>query len=198
MDIIYDFLVYFKLMVSDYYFYSLFFFFIFLLIYNSFCIPGNIFFIAASGYFYGLFIGFLISIITIVLGSLFFFTFSSFIFKNFFSKTFYKYSKNIDKHISNSSLEYLIIFRFIPGTPLMIQNLLLSILNIKKTLFIISTLLGLSPFVLLIVYFGNHLNKFDNLTKITFSTLLSTEFLIFLIIMISLLGLRIFLKKPKD
>ena len=197
MDIFFDILIYIKLQIENNYFLSLSLFFTVIFIYNSLSLPGHIFFIAAAGYFYGLYIGFLISIISLVFGSLFFFIFCKFIFKKYFSNIFKKYTNNINKYISDSTLEYLIIFRILPGPPLFIQNLLLSILNVNKYFFIFSTFLGFTPLVFLIVSFGSHLNKFENLKKISLSNFITFEFLIFLTILIFLISLRIFFKKIK-
>ena len=54
------------------------------LVYNSFSLPGNVVFILFSGFLFGTYIGYLISILTITLGSFNFFLISKLFFYNFF------------------------------------------------------------------------------------------------------------------
>ena len=173
-------------------------FFIYLFLHNLFSLPGSIIFFAASGYFFGLYIGFFISIISLVLGSLFFFIFSSIFLKKIFPKIYNNYSKKITSYIDDSSFEFLILLRLIPGPPLMLQNLLLSILNIKKTLFCLTSLIGFSPIVFVSVFFGYQLSNFNSLRSVVFSDVFSLEFIIFILFIFALIFLKIFYKKKKN
>ena len=152
MEILSNFLDFININIENNFYFTYLIFFIFLLIYNTFAIPGGLIVSCATGYFYGLFTGYVTFILALILGSFIFFIFSSFFIKNLFPKTIKKYSSNINNYISNSSLEYLIIFRMIPGPPLLIQNLLLSFLNISKINFIISSFIGFSPLVFVSVF----------------------------------------------
>ena len=73
MDLFFFILDFIKLKIQFNYFLSLFLFTLFLLIYNSISLPGNLIFMLSSGYFFGLYTGFIISILTLVFGSLIFF-----------------------------------------------------------------------------------------------------------------------------
>ena len=194
MEILINILDYIKTNIDNNYTLTLIFFFIFLILYNSFSIPGNLIFISSTGYFFGIYIGFFISITSIVLGSFIFFLFANLYTKKLIPKKIYKYSINLKNHIKDSSLEYLIIFRMIPGTPLFLQNILLSFLNISKIKFILSSFLGFTPLVFVVVFVGNQfkdLNKFKNLSFIDF---FSFNFLIFIVLIIIFLLIRIFYK----
>ena len=177
------------------YFPTLLCFFIFLLIYNTFSIPGNILFIASSGYFFGVFIGFLISILSLVLGSMIFYIFFSLFFKNFSSSLISKYSNKIIEYTKKSSFEYLIIFRMLPGTPLLIQNLLLSTLNISKTKFFLSSLIGFSPIVFIAVFVGNQLSDLESIKNLSISSIFSVNFFMFISFIIIIISLRVIFKK---
>ena len=98
---------------QDNYFVSILFFFFFLFFYSAISLPGLIVFISISGYLFGMYYGFVISLLSITFGSLVFFFLSKNFFKYFFIQYYEKYAQNINKYISNSSIEYLIIFRFI-------------------------------------------------------------------------------------
>ena len=173
----------------------LFIFSIFLFFYHCFSLPGNSIFIISSGYFFDIYIGFFLSLITIVLGSFIFFIFSKFFLSKFFPKILAKYSNQIDKYLKDSSFEYLIMLRLIPGTPLMIQNILVSILNINKFNFMITTIIGFTPLVFTFVFFGYQLNNLSQIKNFSFNSILTYEFIIFLIFIIFLLFVRIYYKK---
>ena len=126
MDFSLSFLQIIFLYSQDNYFVSILFFFFFLFCYSAISLPGLIIFISISGYLFGMYYGFVISILSITFGSLVFFFLSKTFFKYFFIQYYEKYAQNINKYISNSSIEYLIIFRLVPGLPLMVQNIILS------------------------------------------------------------------------
>ena len=170
-------------------------FFIFLVIYNSFSLPGNLFFFLSSGFFFNVYIGFLINIFSIVIGSLNFFIFSKLFFKFFLSKFYNKYSNKITKIIKNSSYEYLILLRLISLFPLMVQNICLSILNISKTKFIITTFIGFIPIMFLTAFIGNEISNFVELRNFRMKDLFSSNLLLIFLLLISIIILRIFFKK---
>ena len=145
------------LYTKDNFLISLLIYFIFLFFYSSFSIPGLVVFIALSGYLFGIFYSYLISIISITLGSLIFFLLSKFFFQYFFLHYYEKYTNSINKYISKSTTEYIIIFRMIPGTPLMLQNLILSLLDISITKFCLATLIGFTPIIYVIAFIGNRI-----------------------------------------
>jgi membrane protein DedA with SNARE-associated domain len=80
----------------------------------------------------------------------------------------------------------------------MLQNLLLSILNIKKTLFCLTAFIGFSPIVFVSVFFGYQLNNFNSLKSIIFSDIFSLEFIIFIFFIFTLAFLKVFYKKKKN
>ena len=175
--------------------FSIIIFFVFLLVYNTFSIPGNLILVVSAGYFFGIYIGYIISILSIVLGSLIFFTFSKLFLKKLFTNIYDKYSTKINKYISNSSIEYLILFRMMPGPPLMMQNVFLSILKINSIKFILTSFIGFSPIIFVAVYFGSKIKSFESIKNITMNSILSRDFLIFVGFMIFFLCLRIIFKK---
>ena len=187
-----DFITYY---VDNNFLLSAFLFFIFLVIYNSFSLPGNLFFFLSSGFFFNVYIGFLINILSIVIGSLNFFIFSKLFFKFFLSKFYNKYSNKITKIIKNSSYEYLILLRLISLFPLMVQNICLSILNISKTKFIITTFIGFIPIMFLAAFIGNEVSNFVELKNFRMKDLFSSNFLFIFLLLISIIILRIFFKK---
>jgi len=170
-------------------------FFIFLLVYNAFSIPGNLIFFVSAGYFFGIYIGYIISILSIVLGSLIFFTVSKLFLKKLFTNVYDRYSTKINKYISNSSIEYLILFRMVPGPPLIMQNVCLSIVKISSIKFILTSFIGFSPIIFVAVYVGSKIKSLESIKNITMNSILSRDVLIIVGIMIFFLSLRIIFKK---
>jgi len=195
MDIFLKYLDFITYYVDNNFLLSAFLFFIFLVIYNSFSLPGNLFFFLSSGFFFNVYIGFLINILSIVIGSLNFFIFSKIFFKLFLSKFYNKYSNKITKIIKNSSYEYLILLRLISLFPLMVQNICLSILNISKTKFIITTFIGFIPIMFLAAFIGNEISNFVEIKNFKMKDLFSSNFLLIFLLLISIIILRIFFKK---
>ena len=161
MDLFFVFLDFLNIYIDTNYHFSILIFFVFLLFYNTFSIPGNLIFFIAAGYFFGIYLSFIFSILSIVLGSLIFFTVSKLFLKKLFTNIYDKYSTKINKYISNSSIEYLILFRMMPGPPLMMQNVCLSILKINSIKFILTSFIGFSPIIFVAVYFGSKIKSFD-------------------------------------
>ena len=83
----------------------------------------------------------------------------------------------------------------IPGPPLLLQNLLLSFLNITKINFIISSFVGFSPIVFATVFIGNQLNDIDKIKNVSLNDIISFKFLIFIFCIIIFLSIRILYKK---
>ena len=197
MDLILYFLDYIQLKIEHNFYFSLIIFLSLMILYNSFSFPGNPIFMTAAGFFYGIGFGFSVSIIGIVLGSLIFYLFVSFLFKKFFPIFYSKYSSKAHSYLSDSTFEYLIIFRMIPGFPLIVQNLVLTILKIDKLKFIISSIIGFSPLVFAFVYFGKQLNNISKLKSFTFSDIFSLEILILIFLLILLISIRIVYVKKR-
>ena len=177
---------------------SLFLFFIFILFYSIFSLPGLIVFFVFSGYVFGIFISYLICIVSFSLGSLCFFNISKYILSKLFIKYYAKYTNKINKFIKNSTLEYLIIFRLIPGTPLMVQNILLSLLDISSFRFILSTSIGTTPFILFSILIGNKLNNIDSLKNFNSKDIFTVDLLIILFVIIFFITIRIIYKKKNN
>ena len=197
MDFVLYFLDYIQLKIEHNYYFSLIILLSLMILYNSFSLPGNPIFMTSAGFLYGIGIGFFVSIIGIVLGSLIFYLFVSFLLKKIFPSFYNKYSSKAHSYLSDSTFEYLIIFRMIPGFPLIVQNLVLTILKIDKLKFIISSIIGFSPLVFAFVYFGKQLNNISKLKSFTFSDIFSLEILILIFLLILLISIRIVYVKKR-
>ena len=86
----------------------------------------------------------------------------------------------------------------IPGPPLAIQNLLLSILNISFVKFLFATMIGLTPIILLCNYIGFKLKDLKDFDNLSFKDILTYEFLLIIFILIIIIFIRIKLKNKKS
>jgi len=194
IDVIFNFLIQFDLLITDNFELSLILYFLFSFLFYTFSLPGSLIIILASSFFFGFNIGFLINIISIVLGSLCFFLFFKTIFKKYFYKRIEKFSDKLNKIIKKSSLEYLILLRLIFGIPLFVQNLFLSTLKISKTKFIISSFIGFSPYMILYTFIGSKFSNIIDIKNFQLNNFLTFELILIFIIIFIFLLLRIFLK----
>ena len=191
---IYDFINF----TNDNYFISLLFFFMLFIFIASISLPGLSILVALSGYIYGIFFGFFVVIFSLTLGSFVFFLISKFFLRKIFHKYYDKYSENLSNYIKDSSFEYLIIFRMIPGPPLLLQNILLSILNISSFKFILSSFIGLTPLNLAVVYIGNKIGNIQNIRNLSSSEIFTWDVILFIFLLILIISIRIIYKNRKN
>ncbi len=194
IDVILNFLFQFELIIDNNFAISLIIYFIFSILFFTFSLPGSLIIILASSFFFGFFVGYLINIIAVTLGSLLFFLFFKVIYKKYANKKLEKFSNKLNKIIKKSSLEYLILLRLIFGVPLFIQNLFLSTLEISNKKFILSSFIGFSPYMLIFSFVGNQFSAFIDIKTFNLGDILSLEFISIFLIIIFFLILRIFLK----
>ena len=194
IDVIFNFLIQFDLLIKNNLELSLILYFLFSFLFFTFSLPGSLIIILASSFFFGFITGFIINITTIVLGSLCFFLFFKNIFKKYFNKQIEKFSGKLNKIIKKSSFEYLVLLRLIFGVPLFVQNLFLSTLNISKTKFIISSFIGFTPYFLLFSFIGNQFSDLIEVKEFQLSNILSFELILIFLLLIIFLLLRIFFK----
>ena len=174
---------------------ALFLFFLLIFFYSLFSLPGLLIFIVFGGYVFGIFWSYLICIISITFGSLCFFIISKYILSKLFKKYYQRYASKINNFLKKSTIEYLIIFRLIPGTPLMAQNIILSLLDVSPFKFILSTSIGISPIVLFSILIGYKINNIANLHNVTSQDIFTLDLFLILFVLIFLILIRIFYKK---
>ena len=179
------------LLINKNYFFALSIYFIFSLFFYLFSMPGTPIIVATSSFFFGVYLGFLVNLISVVIGSFLFFLISKFFFKKLFSSYLSKYVEKLEKIIKKSSLEYLILLRLIFEIPLLIQNIFLSSLNISKTKFIISSILGFTPYFFIFSYFGSKFSSIMDVKNIELNKIFTADIIIFFLILILIILFKI-------
>ncbi len=194
IDYILIMLNYTQLLVDQNYVLALILYFLFCLLFFFLSLPGGLIVTLSSGFFFGFYIGFLINIISITIGSLFFIIISKYYFIDYFNIYLSKYTHKLNKIIKKSSYEYLILIRLIFGIPLIIQNLFISTLEISKVKFIISSMIGFTPYFLIFSYVGDKISNFLEIKSFSIKDIFSIEITIILMILVLVLIFRIFYK----
>ena len=110
-------------------------------------------------------------------------------------KFYEKHTSKIQYIVKDTDLEYLIIFRLIPGPPLLIQNVLLSLLDISSMKFILATSIGVTPIMLFSIFIGHKLNNIINLNNITLKSIFTWDLFLILFFIISFIIIWIIFKK---
>ena len=194
IDYILIMLNYTQLLVDQNYTLTLILYFLFCLLFFFLSLPGGLIVTLSSGFFFGFYIGFIINITSITMGSLFFMIISKYFFLNYFNYYLSKYTDKLNKIIKKSSYEYLILIRLIFGIPLIIQNLFISTLEISKVKFIISSIIGFTPYFLIFSYVGDKISDLLEIKSFSINNIFSIEIIIILIILALVLIFRIFYK----
>ena len=112
-----------------------------------------------AGFMFGKWLGVIFLISGTAFGATLLYLFANFFLKEIIRDKFLSKFKNLESKFKKSEFIYLLIFRFIGGTPFNLQNLLPCIFDVKVSNFFWSTLLGIIPQVFLIVSIGSGLEK---------------------------------------
>ena len=194
IDYILIMLNYTQLLVDQNYTLTLILYFLFCLLFFFLSLPGGLIVTLSSGFFFGFYIGFIINITSITIGSLFFMIISKYFFLNYFNYYLSKYTDKLNKIIKKSSYEYLILIRLIFGIPLIVQNLFISTLEISKVKLIISSIIGFTPYFLIFSYVGDKISDLLEIKSFSIKNIFSIEIIIILIILALVLIFRIYYK----
>ena len=183
-----------QILIDQNYGLTLILYFVFCLLFFFLSLPGGLIVTLSSGFFFGFYIGFIINITSITIGSLFFMIISKYFFLNYFNYYLSKYTDKLNKIIKKSSYEYLILIRLIFGIPLIVQNLFISTLEISKVKFIISSIIGFTPYFLIFSYVGDKISDLLEIKSFSIKNIFSIEIIIILIILALVLIFRIYYK----
>ena len=112
-----------------------------------------------AGFIFGKIYGVVFLISGTAIGATLLYLFANYFVKDMIKDKFLKKFQNLETKFKKSEFLYLLIFRFVGGTPFNLQNLLPCIFNVKISNFFWSTLIGIFPQTFLIVSIGSGLEK---------------------------------------
>ena len=151
-----------------------------------------------AGFMFGKWFGVIFLVSGTAFGATLLYLFANFFLKEIIRDKFLSKFQNLESKFKESEFLYLLIYRFIGGTPFNLQNLLPCIFNVKVSNFFWSTFIGIIPQVFLIVSIGSGLEKVIDQNQIAPSIsdiIKSPDIYIPIIIFGCLVILTIFLRK---
>ena len=98
-----------------------------------------------SGFVFGKWLGFLISLFGLTIGATLLYLISNFLLKDFIYEKFFSRFNFLIQKIRKNEFIYFVIFRAIGGIPFFLQNLLPILFNISLRTYFFGTLIGLAP-----------------------------------------------------
>ena len=112
-----------------------------------------------GGFIFGKWIGTIVVVLGLSIGSTFLYIFGNYFLKDFIKKKFLDKYVKLENKFKNSEFIYLLFYRFIGGIPWQISCLLPTIFNVKVSNFFFATLIGIIPTTFLAVSIGSGLEN---------------------------------------
>ena len=112
-----------------------------------------------GGFIFGKWIGIILVVIGLTIGSTFLYIFGNYFLKDFIKKTFLKKFQNLESKFKKSEFIYLLFYRFVGGIPWQIQCLLPILFNVKIKNYFFATLIGIVPGIFIPISIGSGLEK---------------------------------------
>lgn len=150
-----------KIYISNNFYLSYFLFFFFIFCSSFFNIPGGSLRFILAGYFFGIIPAVINLLISVTFGSFFIYKINKLVINDYVHSKYLLLSKIINKY--NQNWLVLIMIRNIPIFPLFFQNIILSTFKITDFKFILTTLIGIFPFILLYSVLGDSFASFIDL-----------------------------------
>ena len=126
-------------------------------------LPITAILIVASGMIFGMEIGVVISLAAMTLGGTVSLLTGRFVFRDIVERRFPGYIGVINKGIEKEGAFYLLSLRLLPIIPFWIVNLLLGVTGVRIPTFMLTTLFGMIPVVLIYSYAGSQLGSIKEL-----------------------------------
>lgn len=149
-----------------------------------------------SGYFFGTWLGGIVSIIGATLGAFIVFISAKYFFYEMIKKKLTNKYKKIEKFYIKNENELMVLIRIIPLTPFVVQNLLLAGFGAKNMKFLITTIIGLSPWAFIYASIGLGLDALiENDFELSIYIFLKIEYVLPIILIFFIAVLLIIKKK---
>ena len=115
-----------------------------------------------GGFIFGKWIGALLVVFSLTMGSLCLYLIGKYFFYEFLNKKLHNKFNYLEKIFSKNELLIMIIFRFVGLVPFFIANLLPVIFNISIKNYYLGTLIGIFPAIFILVSLGSGLSNIVN------------------------------------
>jgi len=131
---------------------------------TAFSLPVTGLLAISGGIVFGTFTGFVLSLLSSTLGGTISLYSSRYLFHDLVKRRFAPQLDMVNKGIANEGAFYLFGMRMIPIIPFWGLNLLMGLTTMKVPVFMLATLLGMVPAIMILSYTGNELGEIENLS----------------------------------
>lgn len=132
----------------------------------SLSIPGAAILSLSGGLLFSVKYGFLVVLLSAVIGSLINLIASRFLFRDFIKSKFKTRMDKINKDLEEHGTNYLLTLRLIPIFPFFLINLAVGVSDISLRKFLLTSFFGMAPGTLAYVYAGSNLATVNDLNDI--------------------------------
>lgn len=129
---------------------------------TSCSLPATAALAVTSGIIFGSFSGFFISLFAATLGGTLSFFSSRYLFRDFIKRRFSGKVELVNKGIEKEGGFYLFGLRMVPVIPFWLLNLLIGLTAMRTPVFILATLFGMVPVLLILTYTGSQLRGIES------------------------------------
>ena len=158
--------------------------------------------ILIAGFIFGKWLGVLLAVFSMTVGSIFLYVFANYFFKDLIKEKFLSRFQNLETRFRKNEFTFFLIYRFVGGIPFQIANLLPILFNVKLKNYFFGTLIGLTPQAFIIASLGSGIEKIiknNSTVPSVFELLTSSEiylpiFGFILLVLITLILKKLFYK----
>lgn len=143
-----------------------------------------------SGYLFGAFLGFLYALTALTAGSAVSFLLARYLLVNLLRERYAQQLAHFKERIDRHGYMYLIILQLLAVVPYVIINSVAALAQVPFTTFIVTTILGSSPLIMMYALAGGQLTTMNSLQDI-----LSPQMLIVLLLLVLLVTSPLIIKK---
>lgn len=149
-----------------------------------FYLPGPFFLNLIAGAVLGVYMGITVAVASVTVGSLLAFLASRYLLYDWVKKQFPKQARNVNKAVQRSGATYVLMLRLAPALPVGLTNLLAGITAVRLPIFVITTVIGVVPWIAFYVVTGQRLASLKSIDN-----LISTNMLVMIGALMALIGL---------
>ena len=145
-------------------------FFLVFFIGTSCSLPVTAALAVASGIVFGFVVGFAVTSLSTTLGGVVSFLSTRYIFHDFAQQRFPKQIAMVNKGVEKEGAFYVFGLRMIPVIPFWTLNLAMGLTSMRVTNFMLATMLGMIPVLLILTYTGSQLGEIETFSVATVFT----------------------------
>jgi uncharacterized membrane protein YdjX (TVP38/TMEM64 family) len=136
-------------------------FFLVFFIATSCSLPVTAALAVASGIVFGFVVGFVLTSLSTTLGGTVSFLSTRYIFHDFIQQRFPKQTAMVNKGLEKEGAFFVFGLRMIPVIPFWTLNLAMGLTSMRVTVFMLATMLGMIPVLLILTYTGSQLGEIE-------------------------------------